>query len=137
MSDNKFQTLHEAFVQLVEKRDEAERAIEADLPGDGLLTVIWDSMIKKLIEAGIKSTDERTAGNFLTILTEELPGAMNYAEAQAEMNPDSDATNTVAIFEEMLEIANKTLGDEPYTDMNADYRHPPAPRRTTSVGKPR
>ena len=137
MSDIKFQTLHEAFVQLVEKKEEAERAIAADLPGDGLLTIVWGSMIKKLIEAGIHATDERNAGNFLTVLTEELPGAMNYAEAQAEMNPNSDATKTIAIFEEMLEIANNTLGDEPYTDMDADYRHPPAPRRKASAIKPR
>lgn len=137
MSDSKFQSLHEAFLRLAEKRDEAERAIAADLPGDGLLTVVWESMIKKLIDAGLKSADERTAGNFLTILTEELPGAMNYAESQAEMNPNSDATKTVAILEEMLDTANNTLGNEPYTDMDANYRHPPAPRRKQSSAKPR
>lgn len=137
MSDTKFQALHEAFVQLVEKRDKAERVIAADLPGDGLLTVVWESMIRKLIEAGINSTDERTAGNFLTVLLEELPGAMNYAEAQAEMNSNSDATATVAIFEEMLDVARTTLGDAPYTDIDSGWRHPPAPRRKGSAIKPR
>lgn len=137
MSDSKFQILHETFLQLAEKRTEAERVIAADLPGDGLFTVMWRSMIIKLIDAGIAARDERTAGNFLTMLTEELPGTMNYAEAQAEMNPNSDAAPTVAALEDMLDLATRTLGDEPYTDMDAEWRHPPAERRKPGASRPR
>jgi hypothetical protein len=131
---SKYDLLHEAFAEISVKKDQAERLIAADLPGDGLFTVIWGSMISKLIEAGAAARDEHAAGNFLTILTEELPGAMNYAEAQVEMNGKGDAAPTVAILEEMLEIATSAIGDEPYTDMDAAYRHPPAERRMTAPG---
>ncbi|MNU60503.1 hypothetical protein D3C71_496950 [compost metagenome] len=134
---NRFEELHEAFMLIAEKKDQAERVIAADLPGDGLFTVMWGSMIVKLIDAGMAARDERTAGNFLTMLTEELPGTMNYAEAQAEMNPNSDAARTVAALEEMLELAARTLGDEPYTDMDAEWRHPPAERRKPGTTRPR
>lgn len=134
---NRLEELHEAFMLIAEKKDQAERVIAADLPGDGLLTVMWGSMIVKLIDAGMAARDERTAGNFLTMLTEELPGTMNYAEAQAEMNPNSDAARVVAALEDMLEIAAGTLGDEPYTDMDAEWRHPPAERRKPGAAKPR
>lgn len=137
MSDNKFQILHQAFLDLQEKRADAERRIAADLPGEGMFTITWNSMICKLIDAGALATEERRAGNFLTMLTEELPSAMNYAEVQAEMNENSNASSTVAIMEEMLELAHSTIGDQPYTDMDAEYRRPPADRRKPSAAKPR
>lgn len=135
MSDRKFQIIHETFLRLQEKQAEAERVIAADLPGEGMFAITWKSMICKLIDAGARATEERRAGNFLTMLTEELPSAMNYAEVHAERNANSNAASTVAILEEMLELAHSTIGDQPYTDMDAEYRRPPADRRKPSASR--
>lgn len=62
---------------------------------------------------------------------------MNYPDAQAKMNPNGDAAATVVALEEMPELATITQDDEPYTDMDAEWRHPPAEQRKPGTTRPR
>jgi hypothetical protein len=123
MTKDRFDDLHEALIQIAEKRNQADRLIAADLPGEGIFPIFWD-MVSKLVTAGLKATDERNAGNVLTMITEELPSAMHYAAVQADQGPDRDAEPTVAVLEEMLQTAKAALGDRHYRDMAMDVRRP-------------
>lgn len=127
MTIEKFETIHEAFEKLAEMRILVDRAAAADLPGEGFFSIKWD-MVRKLIEAGRRAGNLRDAGNTLTIITEELPSVMNYAEQHATAGPDRNAAPTVAILEEMLETAKAAIGSDIYQDTAMEVRRPPAPR---------
>jgi hypothetical protein len=119
--------IHEAFEKLSERIILVDKAVAADLPGEGFFHIKWN-MVCKLIEAGRLADDLRDAGNTLEIITEELPGVMNYANKHAAAGPDRSAGPTVAVLEEMLETTRTTLGDDVYQDMAMSHRRPPQPR---------